>query len=72
MPYTCYRCHGLTVRDRFEDLREGSRPLEGYKCVNCGACGDLPTAQWRRDGVISPFYLQRVGGACNENGKALN
>ncbi len=56
-PCTCYRCHGYTVRDRFEDSRTGAKPIEGYKCVNCGACGDLPNASWKSQGV-SPYRLQ--------------
>ena len=52
MACTCYRCRGLTVRDRFEDVRVGSTPIDGYKCVNCGACGDLPSAQWKQAGLL--------------------
>lgn len=60
----CYRCRGLTVRDRFEDVKVGMRAIEGYKCVNCGAYGDLPNASWRQQGV-SPHRVQ-VGGEKHE------
>lgn len=56
----CYRCHGYTIRERFEDHHAGLTPIEGYKCVNCGACGDLPNASWRGQGV-SPYQLQVEG-----------
>jgi dissimilatory sulfite reductase (desulfoviridin) alpha/beta subunit len=57
----CYRCHGCTVRDCLEDLRVGDTPIEGYKCINCGACGDLPDASWKRQGVRG-YQLQVEGG----------
>jgi len=58
---TCYRCHGCTVRDRFEDVRTGVKPIEGWKCVNCGACGDLPNATWKRQGLSLDIYALSNG-----------
>lgn len=58
----CYRCHGYTIRERFEDHQAGLAPMEGYKCVNCGACGDLPNASWKRGGVQIPPFVLQVGG----------
>lgn len=55
---TCYRCHGYTVYDPLEDLRTGEQPVSGWKCVNCGAWGDLPNASWKRE-AIQPYYVQR-------------
>lgn len=55
----CYRCHGYTIRERFEDHHAGLAPVEGYKCVNCGACGDAPDASWATR--IAPFTLQASG-----------
>ena len=57
MSHVCARCHGFTVRERFEDFHVGAKPIEGWKCVNCGACGDQPDASWKQEGV-KPFTLQ--------------
>lgn len=56
----CSRCHGCTVRDRFDDTRAEVAPIDGWKCVNCGSCGDLPDAtwKWKQRLSIQPYRLQ--------------
>lgn len=62
----CYRCRGYVIRERLEDLQTGLKPLDGWKCVNCGACGDMPNASWKGQQVyVKPFTFQMpVGGSC--------
>ena len=39
---TCQRCHGLMVRERYDDLELGSAEHEipSWRCLNCGAIVD--------------------------------
>ena len=39
---TCQRCHGLMVRERYDDLELGSAEHEipSWHCLNCGAIVD--------------------------------
>ena len=39
---TCHRCHGLMVRERYDDLELGSAEHEipSWRCLNCGAIVD--------------------------------
>jgi RNase P subunit RPR2 len=43
---TCRRCHGLMVRERYDDLELGSAGYEisGWRCLNCGAIVDASIA----------------------------
>ena len=39
---TCHRCHGLMVRERYDDLELGSaeNEISSWRCLNCGAIVD--------------------------------
>jgi RNase P subunit RPR2 len=39
---TCHRCHGLMVRERYDDIELGSaeREIPSWPCLNCGAIVD--------------------------------
>ena len=58
----CHRCQGTVTQDYFEDLRMGPTAIVGWKCINCGACGDLPDASWKWRTGSSPGVLQVEGG----------
>jgi hypothetical protein len=50
----CHRCGGLVIKEWFTDERGGAHAIDGWRCVICGACGDLPHAQWKQPGVTAP------------------
>ena len=62
----CQRCGGLTIPERFEDTWASEPVVEGWRCVNCGACGDGPHAAWKPrmrslEGGISGYVVAKKG-----------
>ena len=59
---TCHRCHGLMVRERYDDVELGSAEHEipSWRCLNCGAIVDpVILAHHRTSDKTESDLLQR-------------
>lgn len=60
----CHRCHGLMVRERYDDLELGSAEHEipSWRCLNCGAIIDpVILAHHQTSGKTEPDQGQERG-----------
>lgn len=59
----CLRCHGMMVKERFEDLRGDPHEISfhGWRCVYCGDVVDPVIARHRTAGLspVLPIQLAR-------------